>query len=276
LTAAQAAANRASADRSRLLIPGVAIAALLFCAICVAASSGGLFALQGEDLLAQLGLSATPETPTAVDGGETPAPPPGPDSPLPTPTISPEIIVTDTPALSATATPTDIPLLATNTPVSTNTPAPTDTPVPTKTPIPTNTPAAPPTRISPPTDTPTPAPPADTPTPAMKYGPPKLLEPPNDFAFIQGNTIVLRWEPVGELAPDEQYAVRLAYLYQGKTVYGGTQLKEPEWTVPNSLFGQIDPPDNRYEWFVVVERLQDDGSGTAISPESERRTFTWK
>jgi hypothetical protein len=26
----------------------------------------------------------------------------------------------------------------------------------------------------------------------------------------------------------------------------------------------------------VVERLNEDGSGTAISPESEHRTFTWK
>jgi hypothetical protein len=46
--------------------------------------------------------------------------------------------------------------------------------------------------------------------------------------------------------------------------------------VPLELFGQIDGPDNRYEWFVVVERLNDDGSGTAVSPESQRRSFTWK
>ena len=86
----------------------------------------------------------------------------------------------------------------------------------------------------------------------------------------------MRWEPVGALAPDEQYAVRLIYQFQGQTTYQGTNIKETEWTLPASLFGQIDGPDNRYEWFVVVERLNDDGSGTAISPESERRTFTWK
>lgn len=81
---------------------------------------------------------------------------------------------------------------------------------------------------------------------------------------------------MGELAPDEQYAVRLVYLFETQTVYQGTNLRETQWEVPPSLFGQVDGPDNLYEWFVVVERLNDDGSGTAISPESEHRNFTWK
>ena len=110
----------------------------------------------------------------------------------------------------------------------------------------------------------------------MKYDAPVLIEPADDFAFIQGNTIVLRWRPVGELAPDEQYAVRMVYDFQGQPTYQGANVKETEWTVPLSLYGQVDGPENRYEWFVVVERLNDDGSGTAISPESQRRSFTWK
>jgi hypothetical protein len=110
----------------------------------------------------------------------------------------------------------------------------------------------------------------------MKYGPPVLVEPEDGNNFIAGNTVVLRWESVGELAPDEQYAVRLMYRFHGEVAFQGANVKEPEWTIPLSLYGQIDPPENRYEWFVVVERLNEDGSGTAVSPESERRSFVWK
>jgi hypothetical protein len=109
----------------------------------------------------------------------------------------------------------------------------------------------------------------------MKYGAPVILEPKNGFPFIGGNTIVLRWQPV-DLAADEQYAVRMVYQFNGQPTWAGANLKEPEWTIPLSLFGKIDPPENKYEWFVVIERLNEDGSGTAISPESEHRTFTWK
>ncbi len=264
-------ARRSSSRLLRVILPVAAIVVILGCVVCV--GGGGWFLWQsetGSELLAGLGLpGAIPEEEIIEAGGDTEATPDtvgfqSPISPPPTPTLPPTttptaLPPTNTPLPTETATP-----LPTDTPV----PPPTDTPIPTDTPLPTDTP--PPTE---PTDTPTPA---ETPTPAMKYEAPVLLEPEDNFAFIQGNTIVLRWEPVDELAPDEQYAVRLVYPYEGKLTYQGTQVKESEWTVPLSLFGQIDPPENRYEWFIVVERLNDDGSGTAISPESERRTFTWK
>jgi hypothetical protein len=150
-------------------------------------------------------------------------------------------------------------------PADTPTPRLTNTPTPTETPEPTDTPEI---EESPPT---TPA----APTPGFKYSAPEIIEPKDGFAFIRGNTILLRWNPV-DLAPDEQYAVRLVYTYQGQVTYQGANIKEPEWIMPLSLFGLVDGPDNRYEWYVVVERLNEDGSGTAISPESEHRTFTWK
>ena len=118
--------------------------------------------------------------------------------------------------------------------------------------------------------------PEATPTPAMKYPAPTLLEPEDGMHFIIGNIIVLRWQSVGELASDEQYAVRLVYQFENQPTYQGTNLRQAEWEIPPSLYGQIDGPNNLYEWFVVVERLNDDGSGTAISPESEHRHFTWK
>jgi hypothetical protein len=102
------------------------------------------------------------------------------------------------------------------------------------------------------------------------------MEPVDGYKFIEGNIVVLGWKSVGELAPNEQYAVRLVYQFEQKPTYQGTNLRETEWPVPPSLYGQIDGPENRYEWFVVVERRNEDGSGTAISPESERHSFTWK
>lgn len=110
----------------------------------------------------------------------------------------------------------------------------------------------------------------------MKYAAPVLVEPQDQFPYIKGNTPVLRWEPVGNLASNEQYAVRIIYRFQNEVIYKGAQVKEPEWTIPLSLFGQVDGPAHGYEWFVVVERLNNDGSATAISPESGRHSFTWK
>lgn len=259
---AQQVSGRPS-PRSRLLVPGI-IALVLVCAVCLA---GGWFIGQsesGSQFLASLGLpsasSQTEPTPEATEGtgGAVVF-----ESALPTPTLPP----TDTPTLlpaTNTPPPTDT---ATLTPIpNTPTPAATDTPSATETPVPTDTPEVvekEPTK-----------PPA-APTPGFKYPAPQLVEPKDSFAFIRGNTIVLRWNPVN-LAPDEQYAVRLVYTFQGKPTYQGANIKEPEWIVPLSLFDQIDGPENRYQWFVVVERLNDDGSGTAISPESEHRSFTWK
>lgn len=245
---------------ARFFFPGVVVIALLLCGGCLA---GAWFAAQsepGSQLLAWLGWSggATPEEGTAEATGEAVVF----ESALPTPTLPPTSTPTAAPATN-TPPPTDT---ATPTPLPTDTPAVTDTPTPTETPIPTDTPAAEEEETEAPTD---------TPTPGLKYPAPTIIEPKNDFAFIRGNTIVLQWNPV-DLAPDEQYAVRLVYPYQGQPSYQGTNVKEPQWTVPLDLFGKIDGPDNRYEWFVVIERANDDGSATAVSPESEHRTFTWK
>jgi hypothetical protein len=162
---------------------------------------------------------------------------------------------TDTPV------PTDTPVAETPSP----TPSPTDTPEPTDTPTPETSPA-----------TPTPEPPAaEAPAePAFKYGAPVLLGPENGFRFIGNTQIIFRWQPV-ELAENEQYAVRVRYPFNNQIVYQGAQVREPQWEMPNSLYRQIDPPEHRYEWFVVIERVNEDGTGTAISPQSEVRNFIW-
>lgn len=268
VTAAEAAKkvvrkSRQSPTLNRFLVPAVVLVILLPCVVCL--GGGWLVSQTGpaRSLLAQLGLAG--EEPVVEEAATIPAPvfAPTVSSPLPTPTLPPTLTPTPPPPTN-TPPPTET---ATPVPTETTAPAPTNTPAPAPTDTPTQTPT--PTPSEPPTPTP-------TPTPAMKYGAPVLLEPEDGFAFIPGNTITLRWQPVPDLAPDEQYAVRLIYKFQNEIVYQGTNVKEPEWTLPLSLFGQVDGPDNLYEWFVVIERTNDDGSGTAISPESEHRTFTWK
>lgn len=254
---------------ARYAFPGLVVVALLLCGLCLV---GGWFAGQGGpagELLASLGLSGAPsgEEPTGTEEATSEAM--VAESPLATPTLPP------------TSTPTSLP--PTNTPVPTDTSTPTPAPTDTPTVMPTDTPE--PTATNTPTNTPEPeeteepeaaAIPTEEPAPpSTQYAAPELLEPSTDFAFIQGNTIVLKWKPV-DLAPNEHYAVRLVYPYQGQPTYQGTNIKEPEWTVPLALFGQIDPPENRYEWFVQIERENEDGTGVAVSPESEHRFFTWK
>jgi hypothetical protein len=117
---------------------------------------------------------------------------------------------------------------------------------------------------------------ANSPAPTiMKYAAPVLVISPDQVAYFKGNQPVLRWASVGNLAPNEQYAVRIVYRFQNEVIYSGDQVKELEWTMPLFLFGQVDGPEFVYEWFVFVERLNDDGSTTALSPESRRSSFTW-
>ena len=269
-TAAEAAQSQSIVSR-RMLIPSVVGLVLACGLLCF---GGGVIAWRsdsGQDLLASVGLGQLAPEPEATEESLEQQQPTIVDvSPIATPTLPPT--ASSTPLPTATLLPTD-----TVTPIPTDTPLPTDTPIPvTDTPAPTDTPVSLPTNTLAPPD-PEESPTSEaTATPAIKYGAPILLGPEEGFEFIRGNTIVLRWQPVGELAPDEQYAVRMSYRYNAETVFQGANIKETEWTVPLSLFGQVDPPENLYEWFVVIERINDDGSGTAISPESDKRKFTWK
>lgn len=251
---------------------GGGLIVLALCAICV--GGGGVLAWQNEgQLLAGLGLSqVAEELPDEEDSSvvsfstETAEESSVFESPL-SPPATPTLPRTSTPTpLPATDTPTPTPT-ETSTPTPTDTPEPTDTPVPTNTPVPTQPPAA-----VVPQDTPTPE---ATPTSQFKFDPPTLLDPKDEASFIGISEILLKWQPV-ELGENEYYAVRLAYPYNGQTTYAGTNVTEPQWVVPLSLYKQIDPPLNRYEWFVIVERTNEDGVGVAISPESEHRSFTWK
>jgi cellulose synthase (UDP-forming) len=200
--------------------------------------------------------------PVVIASSPTPRPSPSP-SPSPVPSSSPA----PTPSPTSLRSRPHFSLLATKIQVPTATARPMLPTAPAPSPSPTAVLTRPPTIVPSPTL---------RPTPTMKYAAPTLLEPTYKFMFNAGNTLVLHWQPVGELAADEQYAVRLVYRFQDEVIYRGHQVKQPEWVVPPWLFSQVDGPAHNYDWFVFVERVNADGSTTMISPQSEIRNFTWR
>lgn len=184
---------------------------------------------------------------------------------------------------TATATPTHTATpTATATSTSTHTPTPTATPTgtrpptatPTPTPTPTDTPVIVPTQG--PTDTPTP-----TSTPTPRFGKPVLLAPTGDEIYSRSEELVLRWQDMGPLAPNETYAIRLTWLENGQLSFGGTNVKENFWIVPPDLYwGLADEFTGRkYEWYVFVEAITtENGQQVAkpVSDVSDRWTFLWQ
>lgn len=95
--------------------------------------------------------------------------------------------------------------------------------------------------------------------------------------------VVLSWKPVGTLAADEWYAVRLSWSENGVfSQRGGNNLKETSWRIPADFYwGKADQETGRaYEWYVYVERVTEgeDGQrvGEPVSPFSETRVLYWQ
>ncbi len=298
---AQEAAQKSNRQWLTILIPLAAILAMMVCVLCT--GSGFLaWQLMPLDTLTKLNQFITPQTDEIAVASVTPkstatgsATPennsfaiPTTYSPLPTP--SPIV----TPSVSATMTPLPPTDTATAVPVPTDTVAPTAplTPTVALTPTETATNPPPPTNTSAQTNTPVPNTPVpavtrtpmfpsikitatlellSTPKPEVVYAAPVLLGPKNDANFNKGNMIEFRWQPVAELAENEYYAVRVSCQFQNKERVEGSNVKEPQWTMPPELFSQVDGPENRYQWYVIIER-----NGKPASPKSEVRTFIWK
>lgn len=185
----------------------------------------------------------------------------------PTATATPTNTATPTATATSTSTPTPTP---TTTPTGTRPP----TETPTSTPVPTDTPTVAATRG--PTDTPTP-----TLTPTPRFGKPVLVGPPRDKIYGRGEELILRWQDMGSLAPNESYAVRLTWLQDGQLSFGGTNVKENFWIVPPDLYwGLADQFTGRkYEWYIFVEAITtENGQQVAkpVSDVSDRWTFMWQ
>ncbi len=194
-------------------------------------------------------------------------------------------LLVSTPTSTSTSTPTATPTptnTATSTATPTSTSTPTDTATPTNTASPTITPTPTKTPIAyiAPTFTPTPVPPTPTPTP--RFGKPVLLGPQDGKHFGRQEELVLRWESMGALAPNEWYAIRMTWLQDGQTSYGGSNVKDNFWVVPTSIYwGKADQFTGRkYEWFIYVESISTDDQAQQVSrpvsPVSDSLTFFWQ
>jgi tetratricopeptide (TPR) repeat protein len=117
------------------------------------------------------------------------------------------------------------------------------------------------------------------PTSAFKYPAPTLVGP-EDGAHFSGEfvSVVLEWQPVGELAEDEYYDVTVMHYVGDEPHYWGAPVKETSWRVPvEAGFGQAG--NDRFKWWVTVRK---DGTAPGpdkldqgLSPGSEVRTFYW-
>ncbi|MEM7346341.1 MAG: hypothetical protein AAF485_19035 [Chloroflexota bacterium] len=192
----------------------------------------------------------------------------------PTPTFTSTATSTPTHTPSATVTPSP-----TNTATSTPTNTPTATSTPTETPTQTSTPTAtePPVAISLPTTTPEP-----TETPAPLYDKITQLGPEDETIFGREDELILQWEDVGALGPNQWYAVRLSWQQNGELSFGGHNLKETFWIVPpEQYWGLADEFTGReYSWVVFIEEVITDENGQQvgqpINESSDPGTFFWQ
>lgn len=116
----------------------------------------------------------------------------------------------------------------------------------------------------------------------MQYPAPGLSSPQDGQVFSERDLITLRWQPVGQLAPNEYYVPTVAYLHQGETWYDETPwVKETVWTLSDHRYLMDLSDDGQFRWAVRVMRrtgISEEGrpEGTVASPLSDVRTLIWK
>ena len=128
--------------------------------------------------------------------------------------------------------------------------------------------------------------PVDTPDPAaFRYPPPLLLDPPENQPVGWRDSILLKWDSVGELAEDEFYHVHVERppKTEGEQWYGDyVYTKDVEQLLRGAFLAPFHPPADLghgvvYWWVRVVRKTGEDTNGKPIgidiSPHSEKRTF---
>jgi serine/threonine protein kinase len=219
-------------------------------------------------------------TPTEIIAYQVVTPNPGPTQ---TPTRAPTHTPADTPTLAPTRMPTE-----TSAPTATSTPSPSSTSTPTHTPTRMPSPTTAPTGVPTSAPTSTKAPPKPTRTPtrtANQFSAPNLLEPADGRTFVYGDSIVLTWQPVGQLPADGYYEVVVAYspasdpsqTWKDETPW----TKETRWTLSDHDYLPGLSADGKFRWSVHVMRktgqnAQGKPTGTPLSPMSATRTLTWQ
>ncbi len=132
--------------------------------------------------------------------------------------------------------------------------------------------------LVPATPTPTPTAPITplpaTPTEIPGLGAPQLLTPA-DGAIITGeDSVLLSWTSVGVLAPEEWYVVTLKSPDK-ETAIATWWTKNTSWRLPAD-YRPTGTAGLDYIWRVQVRSGSKDKTGTAVSPVSETRAFTWR
>jgi hypothetical protein len=109
-----------------------------------------------------------------------------------------------------------------------------------------------------------------------------LLGPKDGRLFGHEEELILRWEDMGPLGPNEFYAVRMTWQQDGQPAYGGTNVRDNFWIIPSDLYlGLADEFTGRqYEWYIYIEEISTDENGQQvgrpISEVSDTRDFLWQ
>jgi hypothetical protein len=109
-----------------------------------------------------------------------------------------------------------------------------------------------------------------------------LRSPANGDAFTFWDEVVLEWEPVGQLAPEEFYVPIVEWTRFGKQIFDETPwTKDSSWRMSDHEYLREYSDNGEFVWSVQVMRrtgTNSDGrpEGTPRSPMSEKRTLLWK
>ncbi|NPA06955.1 MAG: LysM peptidoglycan-binding domain-containing protein [Chloroflexi bacterium] len=126
---------------------------------------------------------------------------------------------------------------------------------------------------------PTPGP-TPTPTPPPPYPPPELLLPPDGAVYDADSPVTLQWASVGELRPNEAYAVTVIDITADEERRLVAYVTDTKFVVPES-FRHTEPKPHVYRWSVLPVRQEGtDEHGDPIwvpaGEVSETRTFVWQ
>jgi hypothetical protein len=113
---------------------------------------------------------------------------------------------------------------------------------------------------------------------------PRLVSPPNDWSYSQGEEIILSWEPVVPLPNNGFYRIHVAYPHRGDTWVDDTPwTKSTSWALSDHAYLVVDrmSDTDKFQWGVQVMRrtgtdAEGKPTGVPASPLSDVRSLIWR